>query len=91
MMMSSLARHVSRDLEKELASAYDGEIPPPYYFWDIGLPRRHLPALRRPGEIEAVLPYSALPLEFVLAAAISIDELDDLLERRARREEQSGG
>lgn len=91
MMMSSVGRHVSRDFAKELASAYDGEIPPPYYFWDIGLARRHMPALHRPGEIEAVLPYHALPPEMLLASAVSIDELDDLLERRARREELSGG
>jgi hypothetical protein len=91
MMMSSLVRHVSRDLEKEMASAYDGEVPPPYYYWGIGLARRHMPPLHRPGEIDAVLPYRALPPEFVLAAAISIDELDDMLERRARREEHSGG
>lgn len=91
MMMSSVGRHVSRDLAKELASAYDGEIPPPYYFWDIGLARRHMPALQRPGEIEAVLPYHALPPEMLLASAVSIDEIDDLLERRARREELSGG
>ena len=89
-MMSSLERHASRDFEKELVSAYDGEIPPPYYFWDIGLARRHMPALHRPGEIDAVLPYAALPPEYVLAAAISIDELDEMLERRARREEHSG-
>lgn len=90
MMMSSLARHVPRDLERELVRAYDGEIPPPYYFWDIGLARRHMPPLARPGEIEAVLPYSSLPPELLLASAISIDELDELIERRARREEHSG-
>ena len=90
MMISSLGRHAPRDFEKELALAYDGEIPPPYYFWDIGLARRHMPAIARPGEIDAVLPYSALPPEFILASAISIDELDDMLERRARREEHSG-
>jgi len=65
-------------------------VPLPYHFWDIGLARRHRPPLHRPGEIEAVLPY-ALPPEFVLAAAVSIDELDEMLERRARREELSGG
>ena len=90
MMMSSLARHVPRDLERELARAYDGDIPPPYYFWDIGLARRHMPPLARPGEIAAVLPYSALPHELMLASAISIDELDEIFERRARREEHSG-
>jgi hypothetical protein len=90
MMISGLGRHPPRDFEKELALAYDGEIPPPYYFWDIGLARRHMPAIARPGEIDAVLPYSALPPEFILASAISIDELDDMLERRARREEHSG-
>jgi hypothetical protein len=91
MMMSSLGRHAARDLERELTLAYDGEIPPPYYFWDIGLARRHMPAVPRPGEIAAVLPYAALPPEFILAGAISIDELDEVLERRARREELSGG
>ena len=90
MMVSSLGRHVARDFEKDLVRAYDGEIPPPYYYWDIGLARRHRPALHRPGEIDAVLPYRALPVEFILAAAISIDELDEMLERRARREEHSG-
>jgi len=90
MMISSPGRHTSRDFEKELALAYDGEIPPPYYFWDIGLARRHMPAIARPGEIAVVLPYRTLPPEFVLASAISIDELDDVLERRARREEHSG-
>jgi hypothetical protein len=89
MMVSSLARHVPRDFEKDLALAYDGEIPPPYYYWDIGLARRHMPPLARPGEIAAVLPYT-LPAEFILASAISIEELDEMLERRARREEHSG-
>jgi hypothetical protein len=90
MMISSLGRRAPRDFEKDLVLAYDGEIPPPYYFWDIGLARRHMPAIERPGEIDAVLPYRALPHEFILAAAISIDELEDMLERRARREEHSG-
>ncbi len=90
MMTSSLARHVPRDFERDLSRAYDGEIPPPYYFWDIGLARRHMPPVARPGEIAAVLPYSALPPELLLTSAISIDELDELIERRARREEHSG-
>ena len=90
MMMSSLGRHVPRDFDKDLARAYDGEVPSPYYYWEIGLPRRHLPALHRPGEIDVVLPYRVLPPEYMLSAAISIDELDEMLERRARREEHSG-
>ncbi|MBP1689882.1 MAG: hypothetical protein H6Q34_455 [Deltaproteobacteria bacterium] len=90
MIVSSLDRRTPRDFDKDLARAYDGEIPLPYHYWDIGLARRHLPALPRPGEIDAVLPYRALPVEFILAAAISIDELDEMLERRARREEHSG-
>lgn len=91
MMMSSLVRQIPRDFERDLSLAYDGEIPSPYYFWDIGLARRHMPPLARPGEIEAVLPYTSIPAEFVLASAISIDELDEMIERRARREEHSGG
>jgi hypothetical protein len=89
-MMSSMARRVPRDFERDLARAYDGEVPVPYHFWEIGLPRRHMPALPRPGEIAAVLPYAVLPAEFVLASAVSIEELDEVLERRARREEHSG-
>jgi hypothetical protein len=90
MMMSSLGRHAARDFEKELVRAYEGEVPLPYYYWEIGLERRHIPAVHRPGEIDVTLPYRALPPELILAAAISIDELDEMLERRARREEHSG-
>jgi hypothetical protein len=89
-MMSSLGRRVPRDFEKELAGAYDGEVPLPYYYWEIGLERRYIPAVHRPGEIEAELPYRALPPELIFAAAISIEQLDEMLERRARREEVSG-
>ena len=88
-MMSSLGRHVPRDFMRDLARAYDGEVPPPYY-WEIGLERRYIPPVSRPGEIDAVLPYRALPPELILASAISIDQLEELLERRARREEHSG-
>ena len=88
-MMSGLRRNVPRDFDKELARAYEGEVPLPYYFWDIGLERRHIPPVHRPGEIDTVLPYRALPPELILAAAISIDELDEMLERRARREERA--
>lgn len=88
-MESSLGRHVPRDFEKYLALAYDGEVPPPYY-WDIGLERRYMPAVHRPGEIDTVLPYPALPPELILAAAISIEQLDEMIERQARREEHSG-
>ena len=40
---------------------------------------------------ETALPYAMLPNGFVLAPSISLDEIDDLLERRARREEIAGG
>lgn len=88
-MESGLGRDVRRDFEKYLTLAYDGEIPPPYY-WNIGLERRHIPAVHRPGEIDTVLPYQALPPELIFAAAISIDQLDEMIERRARREEHAG-
>ncbi len=88
-MIASLGRHVPRDFQRDLFLAYDGDVPPPYY-WDIGLQRRYMPPVHRPGEIDTVLPYRALPPELILASAISIDQLDEMLERRARREEQSG-
>ena len=42
------------------------------------------------GELEAALPYASLPHEFLLARAVSLEELDELVERQARREELAG-
>lgn len=88
-MMSNLGTHAARDLQRELIRAYDGEVPPPYY-WQLppAPPRPH--GRRHPGEIPTVLPYAALPSEFILTAAVSLEELDEIVERRARREELAG-
>jgi hypothetical protein len=88
-MMSNLGIHAARDLERELAQAYEGEVPPPYY-WQLPAtpPRPH--GRRHPGEIRTAFPYAALPVEFVLARAVSLEQLDELVERRARREEFAG-
>ena len=85
-MTSNLARYASRDLDRELARAYDGDVPAPYY-WQLPLtvPRHH--ASHHPGEIGTTLPYAALPAQFLLARAVSLEELDELVERRALREE----
>jgi hypothetical protein len=87
-MMSNLGTHAAPDLERELARAYDGEVPLPYY-WQIPAapPRSH--GRRHPGEIPTALPY-ALPTEFILASAVSLEELEEVVERRARRDELSG-
>ena len=85
-MVSNLGTRAAPDLERELALAYDGEVPPPYY-WQVPVDRLHAPARHHPGEIDAALPYASLPSEFMLAPAVSFDQLDDLVERRARREE----
>ena len=89
-MMSNVVSRAPRDLERELARAYDGEVPPPYY-WQLpaGPPRPH--GRRHPGEIATALPYSMLPAQLVRGPAVSLEELDDLLERLARREELGGG
>jgi hypothetical protein len=88
-MMSNLGRRAARDLNRELARAYDGEVPPPYYWQPSGAPARA--RLRpHPGEILTVLPYAVLPLQLGRAHAVSLDELEELLERRARREELGG-
>jgi hypothetical protein len=89
MMMSNLGTHAARDLERELTRAYDGEVPPPYY-WALPTtpPRAH--GRRHPGEMPTALPYAVLPAELVRLRAVSLDEVEELLERRARREELGG-
>jgi len=88
-MMSNLGTRAAPDLRRELARAYDGDVPPPYY-WQ--LPASPPPAhgRRHPGEIPTALPYSVLPVELHRLRAISLDEVEELLERRARREELAG-
>jgi len=88
-MMSNPGTHAARDLERELVLAYEGEVPQPYY-WQIpaSAPAHH--TRHHPGEIETALPYSSLPVEFLLAAAVSFEELDEVVERQARREEFTG-
>jgi len=87
-MMSNPGTHAARDLERELVLAYEGEVPQPYY-WQI--PAAPIPHTRHhPGEIETALPYASLPTEFLLAAAVSLEELDEVVERQARREEFTG-
>jgi hypothetical protein len=86
-MTSNLGTHAARDLAHELARAYDGKVPPPYY-WEIPStpPRAH--GRRHPGEILTAFPYSLL--QFSRGSDVSLEELEDLVERRARREELSG-
>jgi hypothetical protein len=88
-MTSNLGRYATRDLTRELARAYDGEVPPPYY-WQLPTtpPRAH--TRHHPGEIETALPYASLPPQFLLSRAVSLEELDELIERRALREEVAG-
>ena len=88
-MTSNVGTHAARDLDRELARAYEGEVPPPYY-WQVPAapPRAH--GRRHPGEIPTASPYSAIPPVFGLAPAISLEQLDEWLERHARREELTG-
>jgi hypothetical protein len=89
-MMSNLGRHVPRNLDRELARAYDGEVPPPYYLQIPAVPR-HAGPRHHPGAIETTLPHQALPPEFLFASAVSLEALDELVERRARQEEVAPG
>lgn len=88
-MVSSVVTRAPRNLDEELARAYDGEVPVPYY-WVLPSepPRSHGRA--HPGELRTTLPYASIPIEFVLARAISLEELDERMERRARHEELGG-
>ncbi len=89
-MMSNLGTRAARDLERELARAYDGEVPPPYY-WQVPSAPPPAHGRRHPGEIPTALPYAALPPELGRGpGAVSFEEIDELLERRARREELAG-
>ena len=88
-MTSNLGTHAARDLARELARAYDGKVPPPSY-WEIPStpPRAH--GRRHPGEMLTAFPYSLLPAQFIRGSDVSLEELEDLVERRARREELDG-
>ncbi len=88
-MVSSFRTRGSSNLDRELSRAYEGEVPPPFYSAASAEPR-HAPARHHPGEIEVALPHALLPRELQHAPAVSLDELDDLVERRARREECGG-
>jgi hypothetical protein len=87
-MTSNLGMHAARDLDRELLRAYDGDVPIPYY-WQLpsAPPRPH--GRRHPGEIATALPY-VLPPELVHSRAVSLEELEERVERLARREELSG-
>jgi hypothetical protein len=88
-MTSNVGTRASRDFERELSRAYDGDVPPPYY-WQLPAapPRAH--GRRHPGEIATALPYTLVPPQALRASAVSLEEIDELLERRARREELGG-
>ena len=88
-MTSNLGTHAARDLARELTGAYDGKVPPPYY-WEIPStpPRAH--GRRHPGEMLTAFPYNLLPAQFIRGSDVSLEEIEDLVERRARREELGG-
>jgi len=88
-MMSNLGRHASRDLERELARAYDGEVPPPFYAQPV-MRVHYAGARQHAGELGSVLPYTALPTQLMSTTQVSLDQLEEVLERRARREEHAG-
>ncbi len=88
-MVSNLGLRPTSHLDRELARAYGGEIPPPFYRQaPDDAPR--IPARHHPGEIVATLPYPTIPGRFTLAYAVSLDELEELVERDARRQEFGG-
>ena len=89
-MTSNLGTRRSSARPQDLARAYDGEVPVPFYWQAANAPVRR-PSRRHAGEIGTELPYAMLPDEVLLAAAVSLDQIDELLERRARREEVAGG
>ncbi len=88
-MTSNLGMRAAHDLKRELARAYDGEVPPPYY-WPPPATTAPVRGRPHPGEMLTALPYAILPVQLRRARAVSLDELEELLERRARREELGG-
>ena len=71
-MTSNLGTHAARDLARELARAYDGEVPPPYY-WQIPStpPRAH--GRRHPGEMLTALPLAVAAGSVVFVVVLLLD------------------
>ena len=88
-MTSNLGMRRSADGVRDLVRAYDGEVPVPFY-WQAA-PTLRRPSRHHPGEIETVLPYATLPIGVAFTPSISLDQIEELAERRARREELGGG
>jgi hypothetical protein len=88
-MTSNVGTRPASNRVKDLARAYEGEVPPPFYWQIPNVPLR-ASSRHRPGQIETTLPYSLLPDEFLFVPAISLEQIDELMERRARREEIAG-
>ena len=88
-MMSNLGRHAPRDLDRELAVAYEGEVPPPFYSQPV-MRVHYTHARHHGGELRSAFPYTGLPTELGQGVQVSLDQLDELVERRARREEHAG-
>ena len=89
-MVSNLGLRPTSHLDRELARAYGGEIPPPFYHRQVPEDRPRVAARHHPGEIVAALPYATIPDRFILTAAVSLDELEEVVERHARHEESGG-
>jgi len=89
-MTSNLKMYPASKRAQDLARAYEGEVPPPFYWQAGAMPLRYA-SRHRPGQIETALPYSVLPDDLLFVSTISLDQIDELMERRARREEIAGG
>ncbi len=88
-MTSNLGRFPASSRDQDLARAYAGEVPPPFYWQSPVMPPRRV-SRHHPGAIEMALPYSAVPDELLRVSAVSLEQLDEVMERRARREEHAG-
>lgn len=88
-MMSNVGVYsFPRDYRKDLPQAYEGEVPAPYYRFPVA---RNRPSRQSDagGAARAVakMPYPFIPPPFADARVVSLERLEESLERMARREE----
>ncbi len=75
------------DYGKDLRRAYEGEVPAPYYRLPDKARQRRSRSRYGGGEAVGGMPYPFIPPAFAGYRVVSIEFLEESLERMARREE----
>jgi len=79
-----------RDYRKDLPQAYEGEVPAPYYRFPLTQNKRSRQSnAGGAARVAAEMPCPFIPPSFADARVVSLERLEESLERMARREEAS--